>query len=179
MMQELKVAGNRIGVLIGKGGLVKKELEEKTGTVISIDSQEGIVRVEGEDAVPFLRAVEVIQAVNRGFSPERAFRLLDDEDLLLEVIDLSGLADSPRQMDRLRGRIIGRDGRAREQIEHMTHTQISVIGKTIALIGLPEQMKVARAAIDMLLEGSPHEAVFSYLEKKRQDAKQDMIDYYY
>ncbi|OPX69989.1 MAG: polynucleotide phosphorylase/polyadenylase [Methanoregulaceae archaeon PtaB.Bin056] len=179
MMQELKVAGNRIGVLIGKGGLVKKELEEKTGTVISIDSQEGIVRVEGEDAVPFLRAVEVIQAVNRGFSPERAFRLLEDEDLLLEVIDLSGLADSPRQMDRLRGRIIGRDGRAREQIEHMTHTQISVIGKTIALIGLPEQMKVARAAIDMLLEGSPHEAVFSYLEKKRQDAKQDMIDYYY
>ncbi|OPY42168.1 MAG: polynucleotide phosphorylase/polyadenylase [Methanoregulaceae archaeon PtaU1.Bin059] len=179
MMQELKVAGNRIGVLIGKGGLIKKELEEKTGTVISIDSQEGIVRVEGEDAVPFLRAVEVIQAVNRGFSPERAFRLLDDEDLLLEVIDLSGLADSPRQMDRLRGRIIGRDGRAREQIEHMTHTQISVMGKTIALIGLPEQMKVARAAIDMLLEGSPHEAVFSYLEKKRQDAKQDMIDYYY
>ncbi len=179
MMQELKVAGNRIGVLIGKGGLIKKELEEKTGTVIAIDSQEGIVRVEGEDAVPFLRAVEVIQAVNRGFSPDRAFRLLGDEDLLLEVIDLSGLADNPRQMDRLRGRIIGRDGRAREQIEHMTHTQISVMGKTIALIGLPEQMKVARAAIDMLLEGSPHEAVFSYLEKKRQDAKQDMLEYYY
>lgn len=179
MMQELKVAGNRIGVLIGKGGLIKKELEERTGTVIGIDSQEGIVRVEGEDAVPFLRAVEVIQAVNRGFSPERAFRLLDDEDLLLEVIDLSGLADSPRQMDRLRGRIIGRDGRAREQIEHMTHTQISVMGKTIALIGLPEQLKVARAAIDMLIEGSPHEAVFAYLEKKRQETKQDMIDYYY
>lgn len=179
MMQELKVSGNRIGVLIGKGGLIKKELEERTHTNIGIDSQEGIVRVEGDDAVPFLRAVEVIQAVNRGFSPERAFRLLDDEDLLLDVIDLSGLADSPRQMDRLRGRIIGKDGRAREQIEHMTHTQISVMGKTIALIGLPEQMKVARAAIDMLLEGSPHEAVFSYLEKKRQDAKQDMIDYYY
>ena len=179
MMQELKVAGNRIGVLIGKGGLIKKELEEKTGTVIAIDSQEGIVRVEGEDAVPFLRAVEVIQAVNRGFSPDRAFRLLGDEDLLLEVIDLSGLVDNPRQMDRLRGRIIGRDGREREQIEHMTHTQISVMGKTIAIIGLPEQMKVARAAIDMLLEGSPHEAVFSYLEKKRQDAKQDMLEYYY
>jgi len=53
------------------------------------------------------------------------------------------------------------------------------MGKTIALIGLPEQMKIARAAIDMLLEGSPHEAVFSFLEKKRQDVKQDMIDYYY
>jgi len=74
--------------------------------------------------------------------------------------------------------VIGRDGRAREQIEHMTNIQISVMGKTIALIGLPEQMKTARAAIDMLLEGAPHEAVFSYLEKKRQDAKLNMLDYY-
>jgi ribosomal RNA assembly protein len=81
-------------------------------------------------------------------------------------------------MDHLRGRVIGRDGRAREQIEHMTNIQISVMGKTIALIGLPEQMKTARAAIDMLLEGAPHEAVFSYLEKKRQDAKLNMLDYY-
>jgi len=95
------------------------------------------------------------------------------------VIDLSGVADTPRQLDRIRGRVIGRDGRAREQIEHMTNTQISVLGKTIALIGLPEQLKVARAAIDMLVEGAPHEAVFSYLEKKRQESRQNMVDYYY
>jgi len=66
-MQELKMAQNRVGVLIGKGGQVKKDLEEKTGTRISIDSQEGMVRIEGESAVPFLRAVEVINAINRGF----------------------------------------------------------------------------------------------------------------
>jgi ribosomal RNA assembly protein len=179
MMQELKVAQNRLGVLIGKGGQVKKDLEEKTGTRISIDSQEGLVRVEGDSAVSFLRAVEVINAINRGFSPERAFSLLEDEDLLLEVIDLSGIADTPRHLDRLRGRIIGRDGRAREQIEHMTNTQISVLGKTIALIGLPEHLKIARTAIDMLIEGAPHEAVFSFLEKKRQESRQNMVDYYY
>jgi ribosomal RNA assembly protein len=179
MMQELKVSGNRIGVLIGTGGSIKKVIEEKTSTAITVDSNEGVVRVEGEDAIPFLRAVEVIEAINRGFSPERAFRLLEDEDLLMEVMDLSAISDSQRQMDRLRGRIIGRDGRAREQIEQMTNTQISVFGKTITLIGLPEQIKIARAAVDMLLEGSPHEAVFSYLEKKRQEAKQNMLDYYY
>lgn len=178
-MQELKVSGNRIGVLIGTGGSIKKVIEEKTSTAITVDSNEGVVRVEGEDAIPFLRAVEVIEAINRGFSPERAFRLLEDEDLLMEVMDLSAISDSQHQMDRLRGRIIGRDGRAREQIEQMTNTQISVFGKTITLIGLPEQIKIARAAVDMLLEGSPHEAVFSYLEKKRQEAKQNMLDYYY
>ena len=179
MIQDIKIAGTRIGVLIGKGGLTKRELEEKTSTSITIDSQEGTVTVEGEDMEGVLRAVEVIHAINRGFSPERAFSLLEDEDLLLDLIDLSVVAETTRQMDRLRGRIIGRDGKAREQIEHMTNTSISVSGKTIALIGLPEQLKTARAAIDMLIQGVPHETVFSFLERKKREAKQDMISYYY
>ena len=80
MMQEVKVAGNRIGALIGKGGATKKELETKTGTTITIDSKEGMVKIEGpdENAVPLLRAVETVHAINRGFSPERAFTLLED-----------------------------------------------------------------------------------------------------
>ncbi|HOX35132.1 MAG TPA: KH domain-containing protein [Methanoregulaceae archaeon] len=181
MIQETKIAANRIGALIGKGGATKKDLESKTCTTITIDSKEGMVRVEGADdnAVPLLRAIEVINAVNRGFSPGRAFELLEDEDLLLEVIDLSGLADNPRQLDRLRGRIIGKDGRAREQIENMTDTEISVFGKTVAIIGYPEQLKVARSAVDMLIEGVPHENVFAFLDKKKKEAKQDLISYYY
>jgi len=179
MIQEIKIAGNRLGVLIGKGGSVKKELETKTSTTISIDSKEGSVKLEGEDTPLLLRGIEVVQAINRGFSPERAFVLLEDEDLLLDIIDLSGLTDSPRQLDRLRGRIIGKDGRSREQIEHMTECEISVFGKTVAIIGLPEQIKIARTAVDMLLQGLPHEAVYAFMERKRRELKQDMIDYYY
>lgn len=181
MMQEVKIAGSRIGALIGKKGETKKELETKTHTTITIDSKEGTVKVEGPDehTVKLLRAVETINAINRGFSPERAFELLDDEDLLMDMIDLSGLAEGPRQLDRLRGRIIGKDGRAREQIEHMTDVEISVFGKTVALIGYPEQLKVARAALDMLIEGIPHESVFAFLDKKKKEAKQDIISYYY
>ena len=181
MIQETKIASNRIGALIGKNGSTKKDLECRTNTTITIDSKEGTVKVEGTDdnAVHLLRTVEVINAVNRGFSPDRAFELLEDEELLLEVLDLSGLADNPRQLDRLRGRIIGRDGRAREQIENMTGTEISVFGKTVALIGYPEQLKVARSAVEMLIEGVPHENVFAFLDKKKKEAKQDLISYYY
>ena len=181
MIQEVKISGSRIGALIGKGGETKKVLEAKTHTTITIDSKEGSVKVEGSDenTVPLLRAVETINAINRGFSPERAFELLDDEDLLLDMIDLSGLAEGPRQLDRLRGRIIGKDGRARVQIEDMTDVEISVFGKTIGLIGYPEQLKVARTAIDMLIEGVPHENVFAFLDKKKKESKQNMISYYY
>lgn len=179
MKQELKVAANRVGVLIGKGGTTKKTVEERTKTLIVIDSREGLVHVEGEDTEGFLTAIDVINAINRGFSPERAFTLLDDEDLILDQIDLSQMADTTRQLDRLRGRIIGKDGKAREQIEDMTETLISVYGKTIAIIGLADKLKVARTAIDMLLSGVPHETVFSFLEKKKREAKEDLIEYYY
>jgi ribosomal RNA assembly protein len=181
MMQEVKIAGSRVGVLIGKAGATKKDLETKTHTTITVDSKEGLVKVEAadENTIPLLRAVEIINAINRGFSPERAFEMIEDEDLLLDVIDLSAMAEGPRQLDRLRGRIIGKDGRAREQIEDMTDVEISVFGKTVALIGYPEQMKTARAAIDMLIEGVPHENVFAFLDKKKKESKQDMISYYY
>jgi len=181
MMQEIKIAGSRVGVLIGKAGATKKDLEIKTNTTITVDSKEGVVKVEAadENTIPLLRAVEIINAINRGFSPERAFEMIEDEDLLLDVIDLSAMADGPRQLDRLRGRIIGKDGRAREQIEDLTDVEISVFGKTVALIGYPEQLKTARAAIDMLIEGVPHENVFAFLDRKKKEAKQDMISYYY
>jgi ribosomal RNA assembly protein len=181
MMQEIKVSGNRIGALIGKGGLTKRDLETKSQTILTIDSKEGLVKIEASDenAVSFLRAIETINAINRGFSPERAFELLEDEDLLLDIIDLSGMAEGVHHLDRLRGRIIGKDGRAREQIEDMTDVEISIYGKTVALIGYPEQLKVARAAIDMLIEGVPHENVFAFLDKKKKEAKQNLISYYY
>jgi len=181
MIQEIKISGTRVGVLIGKAGATKRELENRTHTTITIDSKEGLVKVEGteENTISLLRAVEIINAINRGFSPERAFEMIEDEDLLLEVIDLGGMTDNSRQLDRLRGRIIGKDGRAREQIEDMTDVEISVFGKTIALIGYPEALKTARAAIDMLIEGVPHENVFAFLDRKKKESKQDMISYYY
>ncbi|MCK8519907.1 KH domain-containing protein, partial [Methanoculleus sp. 7T] len=109
-VQEIRIGANRIGALIGKEGATKKALEEKTGTTVQIDSDEGEVRIEGEDAASVLRATDVATAIARGFSPERAFRLLEDEDLTLDVIDLSAVDSSPRQQERLRGRIIGKAG---------------------------------------------------------------------
>ena len=99
------------------------------------------MKVEGaeENAIPLLRAVEIINAINTGFSPERAFEMIEDEDLLLDIIDLSRTADNIKQLDRLRGRIIGKDGRAREQIENMTDVDLSVFGHTVALIGTPSR----------------------------------------
>ncbi|NLB00387.1 MAG: RNA-processing protein [Methanomicrobiales archaeon] len=176
--QELKVSSIRLGVLIGKSGSTKREIEEKTGITLHIDSEEGTVAIEGEDPIAVMTATSVVQAINRGFSPERAFRLLDDEDMMLEIINLADLADTARNLERLRGRIIGKAGTSRAQIEDMTNTEISVHGKTVAIIGLPEQNDTARKAVEMLIQGVPHENVYSFLDRRKKEAKQAMLEYY-
>jgi ribosomal RNA assembly protein len=179
MKQETRITRERIGVLIGKKGMTKREIEEKTKSTIQVDSEEGLVHIEGEEADGFLHAVEIVKAIARGFSPERALTLLEDEDIFLEVIELSEFAENPAKLERIRGRIIGRDGKSRSQIEDLTSTEISVYGKTVAIIGMIEQVKVAREAIEMLINGISHESMYSFLERKKREMKQDMISYYY
>ena len=180
MTQEVKIPNDRIGAIIGKGGEIRKHLERDLKVTLDVDSQTGIVEITNEDdALAEIRSMEVIKAIGRGFSPERAKKLLEDDDMVLDIIDVTDVADTPDKLARIRGRIIGRDGKAREQIENMTGTSISVYGKTVAIIGLPEQMNDAHTAVSMLISGSEHTSVFSYLDRKRKEAKMDMMSYYY
>ena len=176
--QEIKVSTARIGVIIGKSGSTKREIEEKTGISLRIDSEEGMVTIEAEDPVAVMTATNVVSAINRGFSPERAFQLLEDEDMMLDILDLADLSGTTRQLERLRGRIIGKAGTSRAQIEDMTSTEISVQGKTVAIIGLPDQVETARKAVEMLIQGVPHEHGYAFLDRKKKEAKQAMLEYY-
>jgi ribosomal RNA assembly protein len=172
----IKIPADRIGVLVGPSGSVKSMFEEKTGTELVIDSDTGAVEiVTGEDPIMAMRLAEIVRAIGRGFSPERAFALLEDEMLMLDVIDLSRVCNTKSDMARIKGRIIGKDGRTREITEKLTGVGISVYGKTVAIIGNPDQIRIARAAIEMLMDGAPHGAVYGYLEKKNQELVQSSM----
>lgn len=170
-MHELKIPKARIAVLIGTNGSTKKELEEYSNTKIDVDSNEGLVTVSGNDAVKLYMVKEMMLAIGRGFNPETA-KLLLKQDYSMEVLRLDDFADKKKQLDRVRGRVIGKKGKSRETIEKLTETSISVYGKTISIIGLSENVVMARNAIEMLLEGATHSSVYRRLEKYRQTLKQ-------
>ena len=174
----IKIPEERVGVLIGPDGSMKKLIEEKSKTLLEIDSESGTVTVESsEDPLMVMRVSDLVRAIGRGFSPERALVILDDEMLMLDVMDLSKMVGTKSDMARLKGRIIGKDGKTREIMEKLSGSKVSVYGKTIALLGYPEQIRVARAAIEMLLDGAPHGNVYSFLEKKHQElAKEELKD---
>ncbi|MFH1398917.1 MAG: KH domain-containing protein [Candidatus Woesearchaeota archaeon] len=169
-MHELRIPRERIAVLIGKKGETKRHLEELTGTRIEVDSKEGEVFIHGEDALKLYSTKEIVKAIGRGFSPQNATKLLKEE-YSFELIDLRDFANSKEHLPRLRGRVIGSNGKARAAIEMLTSTTISVYGKSIGIIGEIQNVAIAKRALESLLEGSTHATVYTWLEKNRVEFK--------
>lgn len=168
-----RISAERIGVLIGPDGATKERLQEATGTRIAVDSATGEVTIDETgvvDPVLALKARDIVHAMARGFSEERAFRLLDEESYL-EVLDIKDFVHSKNRIAQVRARLIGTRGKTRRLIEELTGVEVSVFGHTVALIGDPFEMAIAREALLMLLRGSEHKTVYRFLERKRADIK--------
>lgn len=164
---------DRLGVLIGPEGGTKKRLEDRTGATIEVDSSTGEVTIDeagARDPVLALKARDVVQAIGRGFSEDRAFRLLED-DIYLEVLDIKDFARSKARVEQIRARVIGTRGKTRRLIEELTSVDVSVLGHTVSLLGPTFEMAIAREAVVMLLRGSEHATVYRFLERKRADIK--------
>lgn len=164
---ELKIPKDRVAVLIGKKGEIKKELEDISKANIEIDSKEGEVVLTGKDSIVLYSLKEVIRAISRGFNPEIA-KLLFRQDYCLEIVNLNDFNEHKTHQLRLKGRVIGRKGKSRSTIEEMTGCYISVYGKTIAIIGSIIEVPVAKKAIESLLMGSMHTSVYKWLEKQKR-----------
>jgi len=177
----VKVPRERIGALIGPNGRVKERVEKKLSVELQIDSQTGDITITlsptAEDPSLLFRAKEVITAIGRGFSPERAFRLLQNDDAVLVVIDLRDIVGrSQSDTKRLKGRIIGKEGKTRRIIEELTDANVSVHGHTVSIIGDMDQAEAAREAIEMLMRGSQHRTVYRFLHRKRRELKKKQLE---
>ncbi|HHQ44984.1 MAG TPA: RNA-processing protein [Candidatus Altiarchaeales archaeon] len=159
-MQSIQIPEERVAVLLGEKGATKRRIEKETKTKITVE--EGFVEAVG-DPIGEMTAIGVIHAIGRGFSPHNALRLLNEDNTLI-LISVTDFANTKSSLERLRGRVIGEDGKTRKTIENMTRTRISVYGKTVGVIGSYENVEEARNAIEMLLSGSKHTTVYRNLE---------------
>jgi ribosomal RNA assembly protein len=167
---ELKIPRERVAVLIGKKGELKRQLESVTKTKIKVDSDEGDVDIKGKDALLLYTCREIVRAIGRGFNPDIAMQLLK-QDYGIEFLSLNDYAATPKMLERLRGRVIGEGGKSRRTIEDLTFTNISVYGKTIGIIGRLEGIPAARKAVEALLAGRKHGTVYKFLERNRKEMR--------
>ncbi len=177
----VKISRDRIGVLIGPDGSVKEHIEKNLSVRLDINSETGDVTIsldkDAQDPSLLFKAKDAVLAIGRGFSPERAYKLLEAEDVMLVIIDLREIfGRSPSDIERIKGRLIGKEGKTRRIIEEVTEAFISVHGHTVSIIGGIEQAEVAREAVNLLIKGSQHVTVYRFLERKRQELKKRKLE---
>ena len=165
----INIPRERVAVLIGPKGTVKRRIEKETGVKLNIDSANGQVEIvryfDAKDQVAALKASDIVKAIARGFPPSKAIKLLSP-DVYFELVDLTEFARE-KSLERVRSRIIGKEGKSRSYIMKMTGTEIVIYGKTVSIIGDVESIQLAKEAITKLIFGSQHSTVFRFLEKHK------------
>jgi ribosomal RNA assembly protein len=168
-MRYVRIPKERVGVLIGRDGETKKTIEDISNTHLEIDSDEGEVTIndtKAKDPLVGLKVEDIVRAIGRGFSPETAFRLFKD-DVELFIFDIYDYAPKTEaHLERVKARIIGRDGKTKKVVESLTASNVVVYGHTVGVISDIEGMDIAKRAIDMLLSGSQQPTVYRFLERE-------------
>ena len=71
----------------------------------------------------------------------------------------------------MKGRIIGRKGKAKRVLEELTDSNISIYGHTVSIIADYVDMDILKRAIDKLLSGSKHASVYRFVENSMKQAR--------
>jgi ribosomal RNA assembly protein len=147
-------------------GVINKEVCNTLKEKLNVDCviNDNAAELDGE-GLELMTAKNIAKAIGRGFSPVRAYRLLD-EDVQFEIFDMARFNDA--RIKAVKSRVIGTKGKTRNMIEECTGAFVSVYGKTISVIGNPEELKNASKAIEMLINGSEHKTVYRFLGQVRE-----------
>ncbi len=162
---EILIPRTRVAVLIGPKGATKASVEKLGNVKLSVN--DNLVEVEGTDALEVMIAKNVVDAIGRGFSSESA-KLLFKEDYAYEKLSLPDYGHKKQShQQRVRGVVIGTNGKAKNLIARESGAEIAVQGKTVAILGKYEAVEKARQAVEMLLTGRRHATVYRFLERNK------------
>jgi ribosomal RNA assembly protein len=151
---------------VEKSSKVKKAvrmIEAKLKIRISVVKNKVVIR--GNELNEFI-AGEIIHAIDFGFEAEDAL-LLANENFVLEFINIKEHTRR-RNLEEVRSRVIGTEGKAKRTIEELTGGVIVINENSVGLIVHSEHLESAVQGIILLIQGAKHGNVFSYLEKQNR-----------
>jgi len=165
MVQEIYV--ENIKEVLRSKSRIQKELEVK------LTNRGKIIFVDGEPAKEFT-AVEVLQAINAGFSGDRALELKQD-NFMLQTVHIKDITKR-NDLERVRGRVIGTDGRTLKTLQNLTNCDLAMNGNEIGIIGPALEMEDAVQSVTSLINGSKQGHVYGRLERQRKKKGDDDPD---
>ncbi len=124
------------------------------------------VEISGEDGLAEHIAVQIVEAIDFGFKTTAALNL-KNEEFMFEKISIKDYVRTSR-LQTIKGRIIGKQGRAKEIISELTDCDIVIKDYYVGIIGRTHDVIAATNALKDLILGLPHAKVYAYLEKSRR-----------
>lgn len=142
----------------------KDNLEKELNVKIGINGKE--ISFSGKPENEYI-AEQVIEALNLGFPFSDALKI-KKENILFEILNIKEYAHQ-KDFERIRGRIIGKDGRALKTISNLSDCNIELSGNRLGIIGDCENIRHVEEACKLLIKGSKHANVYAYLEKHQAE----------
>ena len=136
---------------------LKKELDVK------ITNRGKLIFIDGEADKEF-EAIQIIEAINTGFSVDKAL-LLKTENIILQTIHIKDITKR-QDLERVRARIIGTQGRTLKTLNNLTNCEFSLQDNNIGIIGNTEDIEEGIQAVTSLIQGSRQGNVYAHAEKE-------------
>lgn len=140
----------------------KMHLQKELNVKISVKGKE--VSIEGNPEDEYY-AEKVFDAINLGFPIETALLIREDE-YLFEILNIKDYTKR-RDLERIRGRIIGAKGKTLKVLSDLTKCFFEIKGNEVGIIGDAEHIKNAQEGVISLIRGAKQAKVYNYLEKHK------------
>jgi len=147
----------------------KANLEKELNVKIGISGRE--ISFSGKPEEEYI-AEQIIEAINFGFPISDALKI-KNEDFMFEKINIKECTPQ-KNFERIRGRIIGKDGKALKTLSVLGDCNIELSGNKLGIIGEAESIKNVEEACKLLIKGSKHANVYAYLEKHKAEPILDL-----
>jgi len=154
-MQEIYIES--LGKILQNKKKIEKELDVK------INNKGKNIFIEGAPENEFI-ALEILKAMDLGFSLENAL-LLKDEEIIFQIIPIREITHRC-DLERIRGRIIGIQGKTLKTLKHLTGCEICLKDNQVGIIGNSEYIGEAIIALKSLIQGSKQGNVYARLERE-------------
>jgi|GEM_PF-1548005 ribosomal RNA assembly protein len=150
--------------IIGRKGKKLKEFVKASKAKIKL--VDNALEIESPGNLNQYEITDMFDAMALGFNAKEAL-LLQSPDYAFEKINLKARL-RPTRRKVIKGRMIGKKGGVIKLIKQFTACDVKISDNMIGIIGKYESVKIAKLAIEKLLHGKHHEAVYRWLRRESQ-----------
>ncbi len=147
---------------------LEKLLKERN---IKYNKNKNKIIVYYEDFYFLYKFDKFIKGLKAGFDIKKLLNILDNDWDILEI-DLKLVFEKKiNHIIRIKGRIIGEEGKILEELKKKTNADIIIKDKYIYILGDSVSLQSAYEGIKRIIKGEKHGTVFNYLDKYIKDLK--------